>query len=66
MGFTFDDLRNAPKRKPSSKRSRQDVATFKAAQESRWNKIAHSAKTEADERQALKEDGVDWGIEIEE
>jgi hypothetical protein len=66
MGWTFDDLRRAPKRKPSSKRSRQDAANFKAAQQHRWKTIEAEARSEADERQKLKQEGVDWGIEFDE
>jgi hypothetical protein len=66
MGWTFDDLRNAPKGKSSSKRSRQDAANLRAAQENRWEKMRENAEDEAEERSKFKQDGVDWGIEFDE
>jgi hypothetical protein len=66
VGWTFEDLRRAPKRKPSSKRLRQDAENFKAAQKHRWKTIEAGAKSEADERQKLKQEGVDWGVELDE
>lgn len=63
--ISFDDLRNAPHRKPSSKRSRQDAANIKEAWENRWKQMSEETKTSEKEVETFREEGVDWGLDFD-
>ena len=60
MGLTFSDLRNAPPRKPSAKRSRQDAATFRDARDLHWRRMGECAAENKGPR-GLVDWGVEWG-----
>jgi hypothetical protein len=58
MGF-LGDLKNAPKRKPSSERAREDREIFRAARDRYHQKLAEGA-TETPEDRSFRQ-SVDWG-----
>jgi len=64
MDFSFSDLRNAPRRKPSSKRSRQDAATFREARDLHWRRMGERAAESAEDK--CFRYSVDWGVEWDE
>lgn len=62
MGI-LKDLANAPKRKPSAKRAKQDRGIFGQFRDWHHKRMAErAAETEAD-RELVK--SVDWGIDLE-
>jgi hypothetical protein len=61
VGWTFDDLRNAPGRKPSAKRAKQDRENVRGAWSAHWRK---GVKVTTEDE--LEADGVDFGIEMDE
>lgn len=57
-GDFFDDIRNAPARKPSAKRAKADRANIAKA----WQQEREKRRTTLD---ALDAQGVDFGIEMD-